>query len=82
VSRLIKPLHFRWANHHDKHFKPGDPEVTFTLPVGTEVTVITTRQMEAGKVFDYVVLTMCDISYVNPLSGAISHAVVTADYVE
>ncbi len=56
--------------------------MTYTLPVGTEVTVITTRQMNAGSSFNYIMLTVCDISYVNPLSGVISHATVFADYVE
>ena len=78
-AHLTKPLRFRWANHHDKNFKPGDPEVTFTLPMGTEVTVAATRKMEAGKIFNYVILTVCDISYVNPLSGVISPAIVPAD---
>ena len=81
-SYLTQPLRFRWANHHDKNFKPGDPEVTFALPVGTEVTVDATRKMEAGKVFNYIILTVCAVSFVNPLSGVISHAIVPVDYLE
>lgn len=56
--------------------------MTFTLPVGTEVTVDATRKMEAGKVFNYIILTVCDISFVNPLSGVSSHAIVPVDYLE
>ena len=82
MARLIKPLHARWANHHKKDFKPGDPEVTFTLPVGTEVELVATRTINAGSCFNYVTLEVCDITYTNPLSGATSGATVWSDYLE
>jgi len=79
---LSKPLLFRWANHSSKDFTPGDPEVTFTLPTGTEVTVEKRYTINAGKIYDYVTLHVCDITYENPLSGVTSGAIITADYLE
>jgi hypothetical protein len=81
-THLTKPLLFRWVNHHDKNFKPGDLEVTFTLPAGTEVTVEARRTINAGKIYNYATLDLCDITFKNPLSGVTSGAIVTAGYLE
>ena len=82
MARLAKPLNFRWANHHSKDFKLGDPAVTFTLPIGTEVELVTTRIMNLGSSFGHKTLKVCDITYTNPLSGITSGAIVTPDYLE
>lgn len=82
MAQLIKPLHFRWANHHKKDFKLGDPEVTFVLPVGTAITVVARRTINTGKLYDYSTLQTCEITYTNPLSGATSGAIVTIDCLE
>jgi len=79
---LIKPLLFHYANQHDKDFKLGDPEVTFALPVGTEVSLEATRTIDAGRSFDHIRLKVCDISFKNPLSGVISYAIVWPDCLE
>lgn len=81
-AQLTKPLRFRWANQHHKDFKLGDPEVTFTLPIGTEVELVATRAINTGRTFNYFMLKVCDITYTNPLSGGTSGAIVTADHLE
>lgn len=80
--RLTKPILVRWANHHKKDFELGDPEVTITLPVGTEVKLEAQYTINSGKIFDYATLELCDFTYTNPLSGATSRGTITADCLE
>lgn len=81
MTKLVKSVKCRWANHHKKDFKPGDLEVTFVLPIGTECEIIEKKRivtyLSTKEYWDNVL-----ISYKNPLSGATSRALVPCEYVE
>lgn len=80
MTKLKRPVRVRWSNHHDKNFKPGDDELTFELPADLECRDVEHRRIESRlSTMDH--LDIVYFTYINPLSGVKSGAIVPKSYV-